>query len=174
MWEQLNGARRFNLILGTTYLLGAFALLIVMLTGDPEPEIFSSSLALSVILGFSGPFLLCLVGKEAFMKIGILERIRERRKVTAAASLAQRNQGMDLMCSPGAVALPIPIYRCEGFGSANVRNTADKMYWVDEQLLLSAGWDCEDCVEKLDDKPRYERLNMQIFLARLNGDLGAD
>ena len=46
MWEQLNGAGRFNLILGSTYLSGAFALLIVMLTADLGPEVFSSSFVL--------------------------------------------------------------------------------------------------------------------------------
>lgn len=55
-----------------------------------------------------------------------------------------------------------------------MRNTADRMYWVDEQPLLSAGWHCEDCVDKLQDKPRNDRLNMEIFLVMLDGDLGAD
>ena len=174
MWEHLNGAGRYNLILGTTYLLGAFALLIVMLTVDLGPELFSSSFVLLVVLGVSGALLLCLVGKKAFMKIGILERVREMRRIAAATDLAQRNQGIDMMSSPEAVGLPIPIYRCDGCGSANVRNTADKMYWVNEQSLLSAGWYCEDCVDKLEDKPRYERLNLEIFLVRLNGDSGAD
>ena len=173
MWEHLNGAGRYNLILGTTYLLGAFALLIVMLTVDLGPELFSSSFVLLVVLGVSGALLLCLVGKKAFMKIGILARVKERRRITAAAVLAHRKQGMDLMSSPGAVALPIPFYPCSGC-ERYWNNTADKMYWVDEQPLLSAGWYCEDCADKLDDRPRYERLNMQTFLVRLNRDLGAD
>ena len=108
------------------------------------------------------------------MKIGVVERIMERRRVAAAADLAQRYQGIDLMSSPEAVALPVPIYRCSGCGSAYSRNTADKMYWVDGQPLLSQGWYCEDCVDKLDDKPRYERLNMEIFLVMLDSELGAD
>ena len=78
------------------------------------------------------------------------------------------------MSSPEAVALPVPIYRCSGCGSAYVRNTADKMYWVDGQPLLSAGWYCDECVDKLDDKPRDERLNMEMFLVMLDSDLGAD
>ena len=55
-----------------------------------------------------------------------------------------------------------------------MRNTADRMYWVDEQPLLSAGCHCEDCVDKLQDKPRNDRLNMEIFLVMLDGALGAD
>ena len=108
------------------------------------------------------------------MKIGFIERIKERRRISAAADLAERYQGMDLMSSPETVALPVPIYQCEGCGSTYLRNTADKMYWVDDQPLLSAGWYCEECVDKLDDKPRDERLNMEIFLAMLNDDIGSD
>ena len=174
MWEQLNGARRYFLIMGTSYVLEAFALLIVMLTFDLSHDAFNGLLALCVILGFSGPCWLYLVGKEAFMKIGVVERIMERRRIAAAADLAERYRGIDLMSSPEAVALPVPIYRCSGCGSAYVRHTADRMYWVDEQPLLSAGWYCEDCVDKLQDKPRYERLNMEIFLVMLDSDLGAD
>ena len=173
MWEHLNAAGRLSLILGTTYLLGAFALLIVMLTVDLEPEVFSSSFVLLVVLGVSGPFMFYLVGKEAFMKTGILARIRERRRIAAAADLAQLYQGIDMMSSPEAVALPIPFYPCSGC-ERYWNNTADKMYWVDEQSLLSGGWYCEDCLDKLDDKPHCERLNMELFLVMLNGDLAAD
>ena len=107
------------------------------------------------------------------MNIGIVERIRERRRIAAAADLSQRYRGIDLMSSPEAVALPIPIYRCSGCEST-WNKTADKMYWVDEQPLVSRGWYCEECVDKLNDKPRDERLNMEIFLVMLDSDLGAD
>ena len=173
MWEYLNREKRFWLILSIAYIVGAIALLIVMLTVDLAHDTFNGLFVLCVILGILGPFLLWSVGKEAFMKIGIVERIRERRRIAAAAALAQRYQGMDLMSSPEAVALPIPIYQCSGCESVWNR-TADKMYWVDDQPLLSGGWYCEECVDKLDDKPRDERLNMEIFLVMLDGDLGAD
>ena len=173
MWEQLDGAKRFNLILGTFCLLGAFALLIVMATFDLAPDAFFVLLTLCVILGYSGALLLYFIGKENFMNIGVVERIRERRRIAAAADLAQHYRGIDLMSSPEAVALPIPIYRCSGCESTWNR-TADKMYWVDEQPLVSRGWYCEECVDKLDDKPRDERLNMEIFLIMLDSDLGAD
>ena len=173
MWEQMDGLDRFNLIVGTSYVLGAIALLIVMLTSDLSPDWFYGLLMLCVALGLLGPFQLCLVGKEAFMKIGIVERIMERRRIAAAADLEQRYRGMDIMSSPEVVALPIPIYRCPGCGNS-WNNTADNMYWVDEQPLLSRGWYCEECVDKLDDKPRDERLNMEMFPFMLDSDLGAD
>ena len=174
MWKRIDGTVRFNLVLGISYILGAIALLIVMLTADLGLDASPGLLFLFVMLGFFGPFLLWQVRKEVFMKIGIVERIMERRRIAAAADLAERYRGMDLMSSPEALALPIPVYRCEGCGSSYARNTADKMYWVDEQPLLSGGWYCEECVDKLDDKPRYERLNMEIFLIMLDSDLGAD
>ena len=177
MWKQLNWAIRFNLVLGSSYVVGAIALLIVMLTVDLAPDAFNGLFTLCVVLGLCGPLLLCLVGyafKEEFMKIGVVERIRERRRIAAAADLAERYRGIDLMSSPEAVALPVPIYRCEGCEIAYMRNTADKMYWVDEQPLLAQGWYCEECVDKLDDKPLDERLNMEIFLVMLYSDLGPD
>ena len=174
MWKQMDGFERLVFILGTSYVLGAIAVLIVMLTFDLSQDAFYQLLMLCVVLGLGGPFMLWLIGKETFMKIGVVERIMERRRIAAAAELAERYRGMDLMSSPEAVALPVPVYRCSGCGSAYVRDMADRMYWVDEQPLLSAGWHCEDCVDKLQDKPRYERLNMEIFLIMLDGDLGAD
>ena len=173
MWKQIDGAKRIHLILGTSCLLGALALSIVMATFDLGPDSFLVLLTLCVILGISGALLLSVVDKEDFMNIGIVERIRERRRIAAAAALSQRYRGIDLMSSPEAVALPIPVYRCSGCESTWNR-TADKMYWVDEQPLVSRGWYCEECVDKLDDKPRDERLNMEIFLVMLDSDLRAD
>ena len=174
MWKQMDGPDRFGLIVGTSYVLGATALLIVTLTFDLPHDTVNSLLVLCVVLGLCGPFMLWKVCKERYMKIGVVERIMERRRIAAAAELAERYRGMDLMSSPEAVALPVPVYRCSGCGSAYPRHTADRMYWVDEQPLLSAGWHCEDCVDKLQDKPRHERLNMEIFLIMLDGDLGTD
>ena len=173
MWEHLNGAGRYNLILGTTYLLGAFALLIVMLTVDLEPEVFSSSFALFVILGVSGALLLCLVGKKAFMKIGVVERIREKRRMAMAVDLAERYQGIDLTNAPDVAALPTPLYGCPGC-SRYETYTADKLYWVEEKPLLSAGWYCEKCVDRLKDKPLDERMDLEMFLVAVGGDLGTD
>ena len=78
MWERINGIYRYNLILDTSYVLGAIALLIVMLTVDLAHDTFNGLLILCVVIGLCGPFLLCVVGfacREAFMKIGIVERI---------------------------------------------------------------------------------------------------
>ena len=173
MWERIDGTVRFLIVPGISYLLGALALLVVILTVDLSPDVFNGLLMLCVLLGLLGPFMLWLVRKEVFMKIGIVERIRERRRIAAAAALAERYRDIDLMSSPEAVALPIPFYRCSGCNST-WNTTADKMYWVDEQPLLPGGWYCEECVDKLDDKPRDERLNMEIFLVMLDSDLGAD
>ena len=51
--------------------------------------------------------------------------------------------------------------------------TADRMYWVDEQPMLSTGWYCNECVDKLEGKSRDDRLNMEIFLIMLDSDFGA-
>ncbi len=174
MWKQMDGFERFVFIMGTSFVLGAIAVLTVMLTFDLEPIVFYPLLTFCVVLGLEGSFLLWLACKEGYMKIGVVERIMERRRIAAAAELAERYRGIDLMSSPEAVALPVPVYRCSGCGSAYPRHTADRMYWVDEQPLLSAGWHCEDCVDKLQDKPRQDRLNMEIFLIMLDGDLGTD
>lgn len=177
MWAQLNGARRFNLILGTTYLVGSFALLIVLLivllTVDLPPDAFYGTFTLCIVLGFSGPLLLWLVGKEAFMNIGVVERIRERRRVAAAAELAERYRGIDIMNSPEAAALLTPMYGCPGCSRFDTY-TADKLYWVEEKPLLSAGWYCGKCVDKLKDKPLDERMDMETFLIAVGSDLGTD
>ena len=77
------------------------------------------------------------------MKIGIVERIRERRRIAVAASLLERYHGTDLINTPEAGALPTPIYHCERC-EYSYSKTADRMYWVDEQPMLSAGWYCEE------------------------------
>ena len=107
------------------------------------------------------------------MRIGIVERVMERRRIGLAASLMESYDGIDLMSTPEAVALPTPIYECGGCGHT-YNMTADRMYWVDEQPMLSAGWYCDDCVDKLEGKPRNERLNMEIFLIMIDSELGAD
>ena len=176
MWTQLNWAIRFNLILGTSYVVGAIALLIVMLTVDLARDAFNGLFTLCVVLGLCGPLLLCLVGyafKEEFMKIGVVERIRERRRIAAAADLAERYRGIDLMSSPEVAALPTPLYGCPGC-SRYETYTADKLHWVEEKPLLSAGWYCGKCVDKLKDKPLDERMDLEMFLITVSGDLGTD
>ena len=57
MWEQMNGFERCVLIVGTSYILGVIAVLIVMLTFDLPLVVFYLSLMLCVVLGLGGPFL---------------------------------------------------------------------------------------------------------------------
>ena len=173
MWDRMDGFERAVLIAGTSFLLGAIALLIVLLTVDLTPDAFPGLPILCLILALCGPGLIYMGGKEAFMRIGIVERVRERRRIAVAAALMERYDGIDLMSTPEAVALPTPIYECGGCGSS-YDMTADRMHWVDDQPLLSAGWYCDECVDKLEGKPRHERLNMEIFLLMLDSDLGAD
>ena len=174
MWAQLDRFGRFVLIMGTSFVLGAVVLLIVLLTVDLAPDAFYELLTLCVVLALGGAFPLWLLWKEGlFMRLGIVERIRERRRIAVAAALMERYDGIDLMNTPEAGALPTPIYECGGCGSSYDK-TADRMYWVDDQPLLSAGWYCDECVDKLEGKPRHERLNMEIFLIMLDSDLGAD
>lgn len=177
MRERIDGAERFGLILGASYLLGALALLLLMLTVDMTPEVFLLLGSLCVALGLCGPFLLCLViclvGKEAFMKIGVVERIRERRRMAMAVDLAQRYQDIDLTNIPEIAALPTPMYGCLGC-SRYETYTADKLYWVEEKPLLSAGWYCGKCVDRLKDKPLDERMDLEMFLIAVSGDLGTD
>ena len=173
MWNRMDRFERTIFIAGVTYLLGAAAVLIVMLRVDRAPAPVDGLLILCVILALCGPWLLYMGGKEAFMKIGIIERIRERRRIATAAALMERYDGIDLMSTPEARALPTPMYNCGGCGHS-YNMTADRMYWVDEQPMLSPGWYCDECVDKLVGKSRHDRLNMEIFLIMLDSDLGAD
>ena len=173
MWNRMDRFERTLFIAGIAYLLGAAAVLIVMWKVDRAPAPVDGLLILCVILALFGPWLLYMGGKEAFMKIGIVERIRERRRIATAAALMERYDGIDLMSSPEAEALPTPMYNCGGCGHS-YNMTADRMYWVDEQPMLSPGWYCDECVDKLVGKSRHDRLNMEIFLIMLDSDLGAD
>ena len=173
MWEHMDRFQRTLFVAGIAYLPGAVATLVVMLTVDREPASLDVLPILFVVLAFGGPALIYIGGKGAFMKIGIVERIRERRRIATAAALAERYVGIDLINTPEAHALPTPIYHCPGCGSSYDK-TADKMYWVDEQPMLSPGWYCNECVDKIKGKSRHDRLNMEIFLIMLDSDLGAD
>ena len=72
MWAQMDRFGRFVLIMGTSYVLGAVALLTV----DLAPVVFWGLLTLCVVLAFVGAFLLWLIRKESFMRLGIVERVR--------------------------------------------------------------------------------------------------
>ena len=109
MRDRIAEAERFGLILGASYLLGALALLTVMLTVDMTSEVFLLLGSLCVALGLFGPFLLWLAGKEAFMKIGVVERIREKRRMAMAVDLAERYQGIDLTNDSGGRGAAHPI-----------------------------------------------------------------
>ena len=113
-----------------------------------------------------------LVGAwERIMQIGIVERIRERRRVAAAVSMLEKYDGIDLLNSLEAAALPLPKYECsnENCTYSYARHSASALYWVDAQPLLRRGWYCEDCV----DKPKADRLNMEIFLLMLDRDFSS-
>ena len=167
MWAQMDGFARLGLIMGTSYVQGAIALL----TFDLAPDAYWGLWTLCVALVFFGALQLWMLWKKGFMRIGIVERVKERRGI-AAAALMERYDGIDLISTPEAVALPTPTYECAGCNLG--RKKADEMYRVDEQPMLSAGWYCQDCVDKLEGKPRQERLNMEIFLIMLDSDLGSD
>ena len=173
MSAKRDGVARSGLILGTSYLLVSLLLLVVLLTFDLGPGVFYGILTPCVVSGLLGALILWRVRKEVFMRIGIVERIRERRRIAVAAALMERYNGVDLMNTPEAGALPTPIYECGGCGSSYDR-TADRLYWVDDEPLLSAGWYCDDCVDKLEGKPRHERLNIEIFLIMLDSDIGSN
>ena len=173
MWAQMDRFVQSGLILGTSYVVVAIALLVVLLTVDLAPGAFYGLLTPCVVSGLLGALILWRVRKEVFMRIGIVERVRERRRIALAAALMERYDGIDLMSTPEASALPTPIYECGGC-SRSYDKTADRMYWVDDQPLLSAGWYCDECVDKLEGKPRHERLNMEIFLIMLDGGVGTD
>ena len=173
MWKHTNPPQRFFLLVGTAAIIAALTLLAVVMTAELLPETSDSLLNLCIMLGFLGLLKLYLVGKEPYMKIGIVERIIEQRRIATAAKLAERYRGTDLADTPEALALPVPVYHCSGCNTSWGR-TADRMYWVDEQPLLKAGWLCDECVDKLNDKSRNDRLNMEIFLLMLDSELGTD
>ena len=172
MWNHMDRFQRKLFVAGIAYLLGAVAVLVVMLRVEREPASPDGLLILCVVMAFGGPALIYMGGKKAFMKIGIVERIRERRRIATAAAFAERYEGIDLANTPEARALPTPIYHCRGCGH-NYNKTADKMYWVDEQPMLTPGWYCNECVDKISGKSRHDRLNMESFLIMLDSDLAA-
>lgn len=92
MWEHMDRFQRKLFVAGIAYLLGAAAVLVVMLSVEREPASPDGLLILCVVLAFGGPALIYIGGKGAFMRIGIVERIRERRRIATATALAERYQ----------------------------------------------------------------------------------
>ena len=123
----------------------------------------------------AGILFISISAREMIMRLGVVERIREKRRIAAAAATFEKYLGVDLLNSPEAAELPVPMYRCRSencsYGSV-ARHPASSLHWVDTQPLLENGWYCEECVDKLSDKPKADRLNMEIFLLMLDGDIG--
>ena len=163
------GGGVFELALGFGFLAWAFSLpvdaanrIVIAIVG---------SLAVTV-----GILLISTVAKEMIMRLGVVERIREKRRIAAAAATFEKYLGVDLLNSDEAAALPVPMYRCcsDSCSYSYARHPASSFYWVDTQPLLENGWYCEECVDKLSDKPKADRLNMEIFLLMLDGDIGVN
>lgn len=125
----------------------------------------------------AGIYFISVGAKERVMRLGVVERILEKRRIAAAAATFDKYLGVDLLNSLEAAELPVPMYRCRSencsYGSA-ARHPASSLHWVDTQPLLANGWYCEECVDKLSDKPKADRLNMEIFLLMLEGNLGSN
>ena len=132
--------------------------------------------AFYAVYGFgTGIFSIWVGHWEKIMRLGIVERVLERRRIAAAAAMMDKYDGIDLSNSLEAAALPVPRYECanENCTVRYARNPASGLYWVDAQPLLRAGWYCEDCVDNLSGKPKVDRLNMEIFLIMLEGESGS-
>ena len=114
-----------------------------------------------------------LIYKDRIMKIGVIERVRERRKIAAAVNTAEKYRGINLMDTPEAKNLPTPRYRCsnEGCVVGYPKYTADELYWVDGLPLLPEGWYCVECVGKMPDRSKDDRLNMEVFLILMDSDV---
>ena len=120
-----------------------------------------------------GGWLMRSIYKEGIVKIGVVERVLERRRIAAAAATAEKYRGINLMDTPEAKSLPTPRYRCsnEGCSVGYARYGSDDIYWVEGQPLLPAGWYCVDCVGKMPDKAKDDRLNMEVFLILMDSDV---
>lgn len=104
--------------------------------------------------------------KEWVMNLGIYERIRERRRLEAAAAVAERYKDKDLFDTPEAREIPPAEYRCSS-ESCYRSNPSDDMYWVDSPSV-TLGWYCDRCCDLMRDMDKAERLNMGVFLTVLD------
>ena len=159
--------------LGSFCIVWAFVMAVVAAFGYTENR--AITLALAVNSFGAGIFCIWAGNREKIMRLGIVERVLERRRIAAAAAMMDKYDGIDLLDSREAAALPVPRYDCanENCTARYARNPASGLYWVDAQPLLREGWYCEDCVDNLSGKPKVDRLNMEIFLIMLEGDFGS-
>ncbi len=155
------------------FILTVFAINTVsLIRGSYDPEDLWFILLLNGVMLATGIGTAYIIYKEKLMKIGVVERVRERRRIAAAVATAEKYRGINLMDTPEAKRLPTPRYRCsnEGCVVGYPRYSADEMYWVDAQPLLPEGWYCVGCVGKMPDKVRDDRLNMEVFLILMDSD----
>ena len=160
-------------VVGTFCIIWGLALAGQATFGDTENR--ATALMLAVYAFGAGVFCVCAGNWEKIMKLGIVERLIERRRMAAAAAMMDKYDGVDLSNSLEAAALPVPKYECanESCTARYARNPASDLYWVDAQPLLKGGWYCEECVDRISDKPKVDRLNMEIFLIMLEGEFGS-
>ena len=139
---------------------------------DPQLGYLLFLLAVDAFCGYLGWWLIKSMYKEGIVKIGVVERVLERRRIAAAAVTAERYRGINLMDTPEARNLPTPRYRCanEGCVVGYAKYSSDDLYWVDAQPLLPEGWYCVDCVARMPDRAKDDRLNMEVFLILVDSD----
>ena len=139
---------------------------------DPSPAYLLLMLTLSAFCSYMAWWMMRSMYKEGVVKIGVVERVLERRRIAAAAATAEKYMGVNLMDTPEAKNLPTPRYRCcnEGCSVGYPRYGSDDIYWVEAQPLLPEGWYCVDCVAKMPDKAKDDRLNMEVFLILMDSD----
>ncbi len=110
------------------------------------------------------------INKEWIMRLGVFERIRERRRLAMAAAVAEKYEGVSLFETPEAAQIPPAQYRC-GNEACYSSNDADNMYWIDSPPL-SPGWYCVRCTDAMRDLDKSERLNLDVFLMVLDYEAG--
>ena len=162
--------------IGESFILVALLINIVsLIRGSYDPERLWFILLLNGLMLATGLGSAFIMYREGLMRIGVIERVRERRRIAAAVATAKKYRGINLMDTPEAKSLPTPRYRCSNEGCVSYpRYSADEMYWVEVQPLLPEGWYCVECVGKMPDKSRDDRLNMEIFLILMHGNLAEE
>ncbi len=112
--------------------------------------------------------LIFVIFKEKIMQLGIFERIRERRRLAAAAAVANQYDGVNLFETKEAQEIPTAKYTCGNDACVGYRySEADNMYWVDSPPL-PPGWYCARCTEGMRDKDKSSRLNLSVFFTVLD------
>ncbi len=147
--------------------------MVSLIRGVYEPDDVWFVLFLNILMLAGGVGTAYMIYKEKLMKIGVIERVRERRKIAAAVNTAEKYGGVNLLDTPEAKNLPTPRYRCSNKGCVvgYPKYSADELYWVDGLPLLPEGWYCVECVGKMSDKTKDERLNMEVFLILMDSDI---